>query len=149
MKRLIILFIAIGLVLVGCSQDATSGSVEKNDSTKQRVYSSSWDGNPIIVKQRNKKDEYETVNEITDTDIVEKLINALKNAAWQENIKVDIRPPDYQFSWNSFKHDVWINQESERIELIIQGQSKYGNLSNVSSERVFEILTGEKFEDYK
>ena len=149
MKRLIILFIAIGLVLVGCSQDATNGSVEKNDSTKQRVYSSSWDGNPIIVKQRNKNDEYETVNEITDTDKVEKLINALKNAAWQENVKVDISPPDYQFSWNSYKHDVWINQESERIELIIQGQSNYGTLSKVSSEMVFEILTGEKFEDYK
>ncbi|MBE1554495.1 hypothetical protein [Sporosarcina limicola] len=92
MKRLIILFIAIGLVLVGCSQDATNGSIEKNDSTKQRVYSSSWNGNPIIVKQRNKNDEYETVNEITDTDKAENLINALKNAAWQENVKVDIRP---------------------------------------------------------
>jgi len=149
MKRLIILFIVIGLVLVGCSQDAKNSSVEKINSTKQRVYSSSWDANPIIVKQRNKNDEYEAVNEITDTDKAEKLINALKNGAWQENVKVDIRPPDYQFSWNSFKHDVWINQESERIELIIQGQSNYGTLSVDSSKIIFEILTGKNLEDSK
>ncbi len=101
----------MGLVLVGCSQDAINGNVEKDDSTKQKVYSSSWDGNPIIVKQRNNNDDYETVNEITDTDEVEKLIKTLGNADWQENVKVDIRPPDYRFSWNSFKHDIWINQE--------------------------------------
>ncbi|ATP39772.1 hypothetical protein CSE16_06730 [Solibacillus sp. R5-41] len=74
MTRFIMFFIAIGRVLGGCSQDKI------NESTKQRVYSSSWDGNPIIIKQRNNNEDYETVNEITDTDKAEKLINALKNA---------------------------------------------------------------------
>lgn len=73
----------------------------------------------------------------------------MKNADWQENIKVDIRPPDYSFSWNSFEHDVWINQESERIALSIHGQSNYGTLTKDVTETVFEILTDEKFENYK
>jgi hypothetical protein len=143
LKRLIILFTAIGLVLVGCNQDATHGSVEKPDATKQRVYSSSWDGIPIIVEQRNNED-YVTVNEIADADEVKKLIKALSNADWEENIQVDIEPPDYRFSWNSFQHSVWVNQEYKRLELLIEGQSNYGSLSADSSEVVFEILTGKK-----
>ena len=147
MKRLIILFITISLVLVGCSQIATKSIAEKSNSTKQRVYSSSWDVDPIIVEQRITNEDYETVKEITDTDEVKKLIKALENADWQENVKVDIEPPDYRFSWNSFNHSVWINQEYERLELLIEGQSNYGTLSAESSEIVFEILTGKKLKD--
>ena len=144
MKRLIISFIAIGLVLVGCSQIATKSIAEKSNSTKQRVYSSSWDGNPIIVEQRNTNENYKTVKEITDTDEVKKLIRALGNADWQENVQVDIGPPDYRFTWNSFNHSIWINQEYESLELLIEGQSNYGTLSSDSSAVVFEILTGKK-----
>jgi hypothetical protein len=146
MKKFIILFIAIGLVLVGCNQNLTNGNDAKSDSTKDRVYSSSWDGNPLIVKQRNNNGDYETVYEIADNGKVETLIEVLGNADWQENVKVDIRPPDYRFTWNSYKHSVWINQEYDRLELIIEGQSNYGTLSKDSFEIVFEILTGKKFE---
>jgi hypothetical protein len=144
LKRLIISFMLIGLVLVGCNQAASNGKDEKPDSTKQRVYSSAWDGIPIIVEQRNNNEDYKIVNEITDTDEVKKLIKALSNADWQENIQVDIEPPDYRFSWNSFTYSVWVNQEYERLELLIEGQSNFGSLSADSSEVVFEILTGKK-----
>ncbi|QUW23111.1 hypothetical protein JSQ81_05965 [Sporosarcina sp. Marseille-Q4063] len=148
MKRLIILFIITGLVLVGCHQAASKGKVQKTDSTKQRVYSGSWDDNPIIIEQRNNKD-YETVNELTNPDDVKTLIKALGNADWEENVKVDIGSPDYRFSWNSFNHSIWINQEYERLELLVEGQSNYGSLSKDSSHIVFEILTGKKLENYK
>ena len=149
MKKIMMLFIVIGLLLVGCNQDETSDNSEKLNSTKQRVYSSTWDGNPLIVKQKNNNGNYETVNEITDTDKVKKLIQELKNADWEENIAVDIGPEDYSFAWNSFKHGVWINKEYERLELIIEGQLNYGVLSKDSSKIVFQILTGNKFEDYQ
>lgn len=145
MKTLFVLILAIGLILVGCNQDVTFGNVEKTDSTKDTVYSDSWDGNPIIFKQKNVNGDYEIVNEITDSIEVEKVIEALGNADWQENIKVDIRPPDYSFTWDSYKHNVWIPEESDRLELIIEGQSNYGTLSKESSKIVFEILTGKKF----
>jgi uncharacterized protein YcfL len=154
MKKIVILIITIGLFLVGCSSEAaklnsTNGIVEEFDSTKERVYSTSWDGIPIIVKQRNTNEDYEIINEITDTDEVNKLIKALENADWQENIQVDITPPDYRFSWNSFNHGVWINQEYERLELLIEGQSNYGSLTADSSKIIFEILTGKKLKDYE
>ena len=117
MKRLFVLILAIGLILVGCKQDVTFE--EKTNSTKDRVYSDSWDGNPIIVKQKNVNGDYEKINEITDSVEVENLIEALGNADWQENVKVDIRPPDYSFTWNSYKHSVWINEEYERITKIL------------------------------
>ncbi|MCG7344930.1 hypothetical protein MHZ92_12350 [Sporosarcina sp. ACRSL] len=140
MKRIIIFLAVIGLVLAGCS--AKNGD-NKNDSTKQRVYSNSWDGNPIIVKQRFDVGEYETVNEITDNDEVDELIRILGNVDWLEKIKAErIRDPDYRFSWNSFEHDVWINQNIDRLELSIHGQSNLGVLSANSSKVVLEILTG-------
>lgn len=145
MKRLFVLIIAIGLLFVGCSQEVTNGNGEKSNSTKDKVYSNTWDGNPIIVKQKSNNGDYEIVNELTDSVEVKKLIEVLENADWQENVKVDIRPPDYIFNWNSYKHSVWVNEEVERLEIIIEGHSNHGNLSKVSSEFVFEILTGKKF----
>ena len=66
------------------------------------------------------------------------------NADWEENVKVDISPPDYRFSWNSFNHGVWINENSGRLQLLIEGQSNFGSLSATSSETVFELLTSKK-----
>lgn len=39
---------------------------------------------------------------------MQKLIEALGDAEWEENVKVDIRPPDYSFTWNSYKHNVLV-----------------------------------------
>jgi len=142
MKRLIVFMIAMGVVLVACGQDTTK---ENPNSTKVRVYSHSWDGNPVTVEQRNTEGDYEIIHEITDADDVEKLIEALGNAAWEENVKVDIGPPDYSFTWNNYEHSVWVNEGSDRLEFMINGQSNYGTLSGASSELVFEILTGQTF----
>ncbi|MGJ9385371.1 hypothetical protein [Salipaludibacillus sp. CF4.18] len=77
---------------------------------------------------------------------METLIEALKNADWQENVEVDIGPPDFRFTWNSYNHSVWRNRDYNRIELKIEGQSNYGTLSKNSSEIVYEILTDKKWE---
>lgn len=135
MKRLIILFFAIGLILVGCSMD----------STKNRVYSSSWDNTLLVVEQRNNNGDYNKINEITDATKVESLIKALKSANWEENTDVDIEPPDYRFAWNSFNHNVWINEATGRLQLTIDERSNFTTLSKASSKIVFEILTDKKF----
>ncbi|MBS3680721.1 hypothetical protein KGF86_10880 [Ornithinibacillus massiliensis] len=96
-----------------------------------------------MVKQKNSNGNYELINEITDSEVVKEIIEALGNANWQENIKLDIRPPDYKFTWNSYEHHVWLN-ENGTLELIIVGQSNYVTLSEAASEMVFEILTGRK-----
>lgn len=48
MKRLIVLFTVIGLVLVGCSQDATNGSVEKINAKKLN----SEEGNDTTIEKK-------------------------------------------------------------------------------------------------
>ena len=136
MKRFIMSFVIIGFVLIGCSQD----------STKQEVYSDSWNGDPIIVIENGDNDDQETVNELTNAEKIEELIKTLKSAPWKDNVDVDIRAEDYSFEWNSFKHLVWVNKNDRRLELSIEGRSSYVALSKNASKIVFEILTGEKFE---
>lgn len=131
MKRLIILFIAIGLILVGCHKD----------TTKNIVYSSPWDDTPLVVEQINSSGNYSKINEITDAIKVETLIKTLNSANWKENIDVDKRLPDYRFAWNSFHHNVWINEKTGKLELTIDERSNFTTLSKGSSKIVFEMLT--------
>lgn len=146
MKKYAYLILFLSLILVGCQQKTQDG-IDENASTKDRVYSGSLDGNPVIVEQRNNKGDLEKINEITNNGEIETLIESLKNADWKENVKVDIRPSDYSFIWNSYKHGVWINKDYERLELEIYGQSNFGTLSSHSSEVVYQILTGKSFND--
>lgn len=134
-KRIIILFLVFGILFVGCGRN----------STKQVVFDHSWDGKPIIVQQINDHDSYDQINEITDPTRVEKLIQYLKGAEWKENVEIDIRLPDYRFTWNSYEHSVWVNEGSGRLELSTDDRSNYGTLSSKSSKIVFEILTGREF----
>ncbi|WP_417897685.1 hypothetical protein ABN702_15500 [Bacillus haimaensis] len=133
----LILFFTV--MLAGCQQDTTGGNLD-NNSTKERIYSSSWDGTPLIVIKRNSNGTNAKIREITDKKKVKALINELKNADWEENVVVDITPPDYTFTWNSFKHSVWRNEEYERLELTIDGQPNWGTLSKSSSKIVYEMI---------
>lgn len=56
MKKRILLFFALGFSLIGCSQNANENNAV---STKYAVYNSTWDSNPIIVKQRNNDRDFE------------------------------------------------------------------------------------------
>lgn|SRR5699024_9599195 len=115
MKKVFILIIVIGLILVGCGKaQVNKNAGEKNkNSTTQKVYSSSWDGEALIVEERNENGDYEKVNKVTNIQLVKKLISTLKKADLEENVDVDIEPPDLRFTWNSYEHNVWVNQELE------------------------------------
>lgn len=85
------LILLLTIMLAGCQQVKTEVNIDK-ESTVERVYSSTWDGTPVIVKKRNNNGINEIIREITDKEEVESLINALKNADWEENVAVDISP---------------------------------------------------------
>lgn len=139
-------FIAFTL-LIGCQlQTNEQANPRDNAATKDRVYSEVWDGTAIIVEERNDNGKYTEVNTIIDGKLVDKIINILSAAEWEENVDVDITPPDYRFTWNSYNHGVWINEYVNRLELIIEGQSNYGKLSEHDSKIFFEMLTGNKFD---
>lgn len=162
MNKITKLFIVIFVLLTGCMQPQNDNNViesnqskqeteieTKGNSTKKRVYSKPWDENPLIIKEKTNNGNYEIVNEITDSTLVEKLIKALRSADWEENVDVDIKPEDYNFAWNSFKHGLWVNKGYKRLEVIIEGQSNYGVLSKETTKIAFEILTGKKFDGDK
>lgn len=137
MRKVTFLFIAMGLVLIGCIQD----------STRNKVYSSSWDGIPVVVEQINNNGDYIIINEIADATIVNRLIKALRRADWEENFELDTRLPDYRFTWNSFNHNVWLNETTGHLHLTIDERSNFTTLSKDSSRIVFEILTVKQLKD--
>src|SRR5690606_27854667 len=90
MKKSAIFILLSVLIIVGCQKQTESSGDNKNNtneivhnnkSTTELIYSSKWDGNPIIVTQSNDK----IINEISEREDIEKLIHLLKQANWQEN----------------------------------------------------------------
>lgn len=69
--------------------------------------------------------------------IVIGLVIGLVLVGCQQNVEVDIRPPDYYFKWNSYTHNVWINEATNRLELSIEAMSNYGVLSSDASEKLY------------
>src|SRR5699024_1299383 len=124
MKKTIIIYTIISLVLIGCNQTIVNNNEIASDSTVKNIYGEAWNSNSVIIKNV----EGEIIKSIEDKVEIKQLINKLKGAKWQENIEVDIRPPDYYFKWNSYTHNLWINEETSRLEVSIEGMSNYGIL---------------------
>lgn len=138
MRKCLILLSIIAIVLVGCKENAAKNDI--TSSSSKNFYAETWDGNSIVVKQMINEESYKTINVITDTAVVKELVDELRGADWQENVELDIRPPDYYFSWNGFEHNVWLNETTKRLELSVEGKSNYGKLSEHSSSIVLELL---------
>src|SRR5699024_9741973 len=130
-----ILLVLIGILLAGCSQFGFN-----KHSTVNKIYKDSWDGHPVVVKQQFNDGKYDVINEITDETKVENLIGNFEKANWQENVEVDIRPPEYVLTWNSYTYHIWENEKLNRLEFNIVGEAGFGNLSKGSSEEVRDIF---------
>lgn len=137
-NKVFIVFIAILLFLiVGCSSGI------KND------------GNKIVVeKQVSGSDKYELYIEIKDKKEVQNLKNNLNSISW-ENAKVSMAyPPYYKFHFEDNKgkisgavYDLWISPNKDKIELVIENESKYIQLNKEKSEELFKIITGKNFNE--
>ena len=66
------------------------------------------------------------------------------------------RPADYRFGFR-FKnpdieakavlYELWISPNKDKVELVIDAESKYAQLDKNKSALLFEILTGEKLSE--
>ena len=84
------------------------------------------------------------MKKISDTETINKVLSVLRNADW-ENAKVSMsRPPDFKI--NNL-YDIWISPEKNRLEVVIEGESKYVILSKKDSQVLYEIITGEKLSE--
>lgn len=130
-------FIGISLLFIaGCS--------------KESLNELQHEGNKILVEQRvGEENKYEAYEEITDDSTVQKTNDILDSVSW-ENAKVSmVHPPHYKFHFvandqSQFLYHLWISPNKDKVELIIEGESKYVQLSRSKSAVLFETITGVK-----
>ncbi len=136
MKYLITLIVIISTFITGCSNQL--GIKEQN----------------IIVEKRIvEANHYEDFKVVKNSEKVKKVRKILDKADW-ENAKVDMaRIADYRFIFQ-FKnpdteakavlYELWISPNKDKVELVIDAQSKYVQLDKKSSSELFKILTSRK-----
>lgn len=131
-------FIGIFLLFIaGCSKESSNELQHE--------------GNKILVEQRvGEKNKYEAYKEITDDSTVQKARDILDSVSW-ENAKVRmVYPPHYKFRFvaeneqSEFIYHLWISPNKDKVELIIEGENKYVQLSKSKSAKLFETITGVK-----
>lgn len=122
--------------------------------------------NPIIKEEQNievqkrigDENKYEDFKVITNSEQVQRVKGILENIDW-ENAKVEmIRPPDYRFAFyyknpkieaKAVLYELWISPNKDKVELVINAESKYVQLDNNKSAELYEILTGENLPGLK
>jgi hypothetical protein len=115
------------------------------------------EGQKIEVQKRiGDENKYEDYKEITNNEQVQEVKKILGNVDW-ETKKVDMaRPADYRFIFQ-FKnpeieakavlYELWISPNKNKVELVIDAESKYLLLNEEDSAVLFEILTREKLSE--
>ncbi|WP_051359367.1 hypothetical protein [Paucisalibacillus globulus] len=111
------------------------------------------DDQKITVQKRTGEENiFEDFREVTQKKQVEKAIDIVKNADW-ENTKVEMAGyADYQFQFprkNSYGNEdkiasylLWISPNGENLE-IVTDRGNYVKLTKQDSADLFDILTGE------
>lgn len=111
-----------------------------------------------VQKRIGDENKYEDFREITDNEQVQKVKDILNDIDW-ENAKVDMaQPADYRFIFQfenpeieakAVSYELWISPNKDKVELVIDAESKYIQLDKSKSAELFEILTGGKLSDLK
>lgn len=140
-KYFIALFGIVSIFLVGCS------NVIENEEQYIKVQNR--------IGEENK---YEDFKEIMGTEQVKKVKDILNEIDW-EHAKVNMtHPPDYRFIFpyknpkvesKAATYELWISPSKDKVELVIDAESKYIQLDTANSAELFEILVGEELSDQK
>ncbi|MGM8215627.1 hypothetical protein ACLIA0_08620 [Bacillaceae bacterium W0354] len=111
-----------------------------------------------VQKRIGDENKYEDFKEITDNEQVQKVKDILNDINW-EIAKVDMaHPADYRFIFQfknpeletkAMLYELWISPNKDKVELVIDAESKYIQLNASKSTELFEILTGGKLSELK
>ncbi|BBH24733.1 hypothetical protein Back11_60780 [Paenibacillus baekrokdamisoli] len=122
--------------LVACNQ--------KEASHQQNPYQ-----NLNLHISRLEGQSYTVYKKIVDNETVKTVMSVLLDVPW-ENAKVSMsRQPDYKIhtintdpaiSYEPVTYAVWLTPKKDRLEVIIEGKSKYGKMTKKDSEKLFSIL---------
>lgn len=135
MKKIILFISLLGVLLV------TSGCF--NEMIEQKI---------TVQKRTGEENIFKDFKEVTQKKQVEKAIDIVKNANW-ENAKVKMaRYADYQFQFPSIYSNgsedkiasylLWISPNGENLELVTDS-GRYVQLTKQDSADLYEILTGD------
>jgi hypothetical protein len=104
-----------------------------------------------VEKRIGDENKYEDYKDITNNEQVQEVKRILDNVDW-EIAKVNMaRPADYRFVFQyknpeieakAVLYELWISPNKDKVELIIDAESKYFQLNEEGSAVLFEILTG-------
>jgi hypothetical protein len=135
------------LVLIAMLLFIAAGCVNGTEHEEQKIE---------VQKRIGDKNKYEDYKEITNNEQVQEVKKILGNVNW-EATKVDmVRPADYRFIFqfknpeieaNAVLYKFWISPNKDKVELVIDAESKYSQLNVKESAVLFELLTGENLSE--
>lgn len=126
-------------------EDVLNAKYEKTSEMKRQKIS--------IQKRIREENLFEDYKEITAREQVEKALDIIKEADW-ENAKAEMsRFPDLQFQFPSVNDDntklanylLWVTPNGENLEIVTDG-GKYVKLAKQDSADLFGIVTDESLE---
>jgi hypothetical protein len=113
--------------------------------------------NGVIVQKRvGEENKYEHFREITDDNAVRKIGIIIDGISWKNAEAKWASPPHYKFHFEGKNEQseskkliyfLWISPNKDRVHLIVEGESKLAQLSEIDSAELFETLTGGKLTD--
>ena len=108
----------------------------------------------IVVQKRFGDDHtYDDFRKITDREQVQKVKEIIKDINWVKAQVSMIRPADYRFAFQdensiveikSALYELWISPDKDKVEVVIDAESKYIQLDKNTSAELVKILTDEK-----
>ncbi|MEH7494748.1 hypothetical protein [Neobacillus niacini] len=142
MKKLVIVFIGIILMFViGCSKEI--------ENEEQIIKFQKYMGN---------EDNYEEFKEINNNERVKQVKDIVDNIDWEDAQVSMVRPPDYRFGFQyknpkfeskAALYELWVSPNKDKVELVIDAESKYVQLDKKKSAVLYELITEEKLSDLK
>jgi hypothetical protein len=92
---------------------------------------------------------YTVYKKVEDQETVKIMLDILFNVSW-ENAKVSMsRQPDYKIvtvntdptvSYETFTFAAWLSPQKDILEVIMEGQSKYGKVTEEDTKKLLSIL---------
>ena len=108
------------------------------------------------MKRMNQEMSYEEFKIVSDRKEVQKVKEIVDDIDWENALVSMVRPADYRFAFQfadpeieakAVLYELWISPDKDKVELVIDAESKYVQLDSNRSEELFQILTGEKLTD--
>lgn len=147
----ILLLLVMGIV-IACNQKEFSHTPNLNKNLNKELKEDLKEGlyeNLNIHLSKPDGDNYTVYRKIEDHETVKTVMEILLNVSW-ENAKVSMsRMPDNKIepinlfrniSYEPLTYAIWISPKKNILEVIIEGQSKYGKISEEDSTLLLTIL---------